>query len=275
MNNKYQTEDISLLIQDRAKFDSVVYTPLSEAMEEITLRWNDLSLKKNIEEYLKNDIPVPFIDEPKFVIFRHLCTPNYELHRFISIADAFEWKPVFGEYPQDKFTPNNLSKYFLGKMGFHFGFGKKGGQKVKYINVIDFNNSNGKSLSALQTLQGQNLKDFHRELFNLKYPQYKEESNFFDSSEWFKNNGNVAKEYYKNFLALFIRNGILFENFLLTGSEGELTNNYFFPAFMNVWKTFGLKPLIVALEPTDIENDEFWMCHPSSLYDHVSNKIEN
>ena len=40
------------------------------------------------------------------------------------------------------------------------------------------------------------------------------------------------------------------------------TKTVFLPAFIAVYKEFGVKPLIVALEPTEIETDIFWMSHP-------------
>jgi hypothetical protein len=132
--------------------------------------------------------------------------------------------------------------------------------------------ANGKPISSVRTQWGQGLVDFHRELFLLRYPKYKKDV-FFDISKWFKNNGGNAKDYYKKFMALFIRNGILFENFMLDYEEMQFTKDYFLPAFFKVYEDLGLKPLIVALSPTDIEGDQFWMCHPPEILEHVDRKI--
>lgn len=267
------TDRIAGLISDRKSFDAEVYTPIGDAIVELEKRWNDPVLEKKIDSYLCQDIPLQFKNGFRFVLFRHLCTPNYEMNRFVSATDAFGWKPVFAEYPKDKFTPQNLSKYYLGKVCFHFGHGKKGGGKMKYINLINFNDSNGKPISSINTLWGQSLKDFHREWLLSRYPQFVGDDVFFDSSEWFKNNGGSAKEYYKKLLALFIRHGILFENFLLSEDESVFTRDYFLPAFLEVYEKMGAKPLIIALSPTEIESNEFWLCYPGQMIDDVNKKL--
>jgi hypothetical protein len=263
---------IKELISDRQKFNDFVYTPIEQAVEKLQSHWNDSKLKTITDTYLNNDIPSIFANGFKFVIYRHLCTPNYEIHRFVSVVDAYELEPVFAEYPEDKFTSNNSEKYYLGKLGFHFGVGKKGGLKIKFKNIIDFNASNGKPISSINTLWGEKLTDFHRNMFIERYPQFKNANVFFDSSKWFSLNGGDAKEYYKKMLALFVRHGILFENFLLDKSELSFTEKYFLPAFLDVIDKTGVKPLIVALEPTEIETDEFWMYHPPIFYDLINNK---
>jgi len=72
-----------------------------------------------------------------------------------------------------------------------------------------------------------------------------------------------ADKYYTPFTALFIKDAILFENFMLDSKEISFTKDIFLSAFIEVYRKTGCKPLIVALEPTDIEGDEFWPCHPN------------
>lgn len=272
MTMENQIED---LVSNRDKFNEFVYTPLAQAVEELKNRWPDSNLEKAVTDYLHGDIPSIFKNGSRLVIFRHLCTANYELHRFISIADAYEMAPIFHEYHKDKFTSNNPTKYHLGKLSFHLGYGKDGTHRVKKENIIDFNTANGKPISSIKTHWGQQLVDFHRELFLSKYPQFTDEDVFFDSSEWFHRNGGSAKEYYKIFLTLFIRHGILFENFVIEDDqELTFTKEYFLPAFFDVWKRFGKKPLIVALEPTDIEGSNFWTCYHPHLLNHVQAKLK-
>lgn len=269
---EYQ-DRIEELVSDRKKFNEIVYTPVNEAIIELKERWEDTKLEKEVEKKLNGNIPELYKKGSKMAICRDVYTPNFELHRFISAADALDLTPVFGEYEQNKFTSNNLSKYYLGKIGFHFGFGKNHGPKIKYKKVIDFNQSNGKPLSLVTTSWGQGLMDFHRELFLLKYPQFTREC-FFDISEWLAKNGSNAKKFYDNFLTLFIRHGVLFENFMLE-EELNFTKECFLPAFFKVWKDFGKKPLIIALAPTEIEGDLFWFHYPPEILQHVEKKLNN
>jgi hypothetical protein len=189
----------------------------------------------------------------------------------VTICDAVNVKPVFWQYFDDKFTSNNETKYYLGKMAFFYGIGKKGGSIKKYVNVIDFNGSNGKKMGEVPLVNGKKLKDFHNELLLEQYPGMGE--SLFDASNWFATNGGVAKEYYKKYVGLFLTHAILFENFILEGDELEFTRNVFLPVFLDVWRTTGMKPLIVALEPTDLEGDEFWMCYPHEMQKGVEDKI--
>jgi hypothetical protein len=266
-------KQIEELVSDRKKFNEFVYTPLEEAIGEIEKRQADVDLTKKVAIYLNNHIPEPLTKESRFVIFRHLCTSNYELHRFISIADGFDYNLMLCEYKNDKFTPNNPLKYFLGRLGFHFGYGRNGGHKVIYRNIIDFNSSNGRPLRTIKTLWGQNLTDFHRELLTTRYPKLNGKNLFFDYSDWFQQNGGSAKKYYEKLLALFIYHGILFENFSLEGEEYNFTKEYFLPAFLKVTKKLGYRPLIIALEPTEVENEYFWLCHPSGELSFVDQKL--
>lgn len=260
--------DIDELVKDREAFNKFVYTSLNEAIEELEIRWKDYQLKNEVDSYLNYNIPYPLIDKPKVVLFRQLFTPNYEFLRYRNVIDVLDIEPVFWGYYDDKFTPNNSLKRYLGKMPINKGIGKKGGAKVEYKNIINFNESNGKKIKDVKTIWGQSLIDFHHELLNIISPNMNQY--LFDASEWFHSNNGFAKDYYKNYVTLFVRNAILFENFILDGEELEFTKNIFLPAFIEVYKKTGKKPLIVALEPTEIEGDLFWLSYPT----HVSNHIE-
>ncbi len=58
--------------------------------------------------------------------------------------------------------------------------------------------------------------------------------------------------------------GILFENFLTSkDSEGDFTKETILPAIENVMNLVGVKPLIVPIEPIDMETDKHWISyHP-------------
>ncbi|MES2409071.1 MAG: hypothetical protein V4509_02080 [Patescibacteria group bacterium] len=252
---------IQELVNDREKFDNFVYfSTMEEAMIELEKRRNDNELQKKVTEYFKYiGIPEVFEGEPRLVLFRQVATPNIEVSRFLIIADGVEMKPLFLEYYDDKFTSNNELKLSLGKLGFYEGVGKKGGSKINYKTIIDFNKFNGKKISEVKTLWGEKLTDFHRSLFSVNYDHI-DGSVFFEGSKWFEACGGDAIKYYETFLALMIRDGILLENFMLSESEHMFTKQVFLPAFKFVYDYFGIKPIIVALNPTQIEAEEFWFC---------------
>lgn len=269
------TAQIDELVADREKFSRFVYTPLDEALEELKKRQTDPTLHEFIQKELPVGAPLPMLTNPKAVMFRQVVTPNYEIRRFLDLIDMVEGlSPMFLEYAEDKFTDNNEWKYSLGKVGFYFGQGKKGGEKIERTRVIDFNSYRGKKLAEVKTLWGQSLIDFHHELFLEAYGGGTlNNDSFFDGSDWFSQSGGQAIDYYKNFLALFVKNGVLFENFLLDTKEIDFTKNVFLPAFIKITQESGVKPLIVALEPTEIESAEFWMCHPAASLSFVNKKM--
>ncbi len=258
--------DIEQLISDREAFNAFVYTPLEEALRLLKERGEDPDV------YDIGPVPEKFANKPKVVLHRQVITPNYEVSRFLSIAEVLGFEPLFFEFHDDKYVTENDWKYLLGKMHFYKGKGKKGGSKVDRMNIINFNTANGKKMSAVETIWGQRLIDFHHELFLMKYPSLHQ--SMYDGSEWYMSKGGNAKEYYTPFLGLFIKHGILFENFMLDERELDFTRDIFLPAFIEIYRTTGLKPLIVALEPTDIEGDNFWMFHPPETINVVKDKLK-
>ena len=264
--------DINALVADRKAFNDFVYTPLKEAVVELEKRRKDKKLEAKINDLLKGDIPEPLKEKSKIVMFRQLVSPNYEIRRFVNVADAWEVDILFWEYHNDKFTSNNELKHALGKMPFYTGMGKDGRARITNFNIIDFNTSNGKKISEVKTLWGQSLIDFHHKFFRNRYSDVNH--HFFDASKWFKEHGAGAAGYYTNFLSLFIRHAILFENFLLDSREISFTKDIFLPAFINIYRITGLKPIIVALEPTHIEGDKFWVCYPNEEKAFVKGKYK-
>lgn len=246
--------DIETLISDHKAFDSFVYTPVREAIIELRRRWNDPKIKVSIEipEFAKEGF--------KAINYISLITSNYEIRRFINVADALDLKPLILEQTKDKFTSNNEWKHGLGQVRFFRKLNGKGEAIIESINVIDFPKYDGKYLPDVQTFWGQSLTDFHHELFLKTFPKLS--GTIHDVSEWIHSFGKTPREYYPTFLTLLIKHGIQFENFMLSEKEMWFTREVFLPAFIEVYKKTGLKPLIVALEPTEIEGDKFWISHP-------------
>jgi hypothetical protein len=150
----------------------------------------------------------------------------------------------------------------LGRLFFYHGKGKNGGMKLESLNIVDFSQVNGKQLSSIRTVCGRNFVDFHHELFDTCYER--RSHTFFDTSDWLHFHGTNAKMYYRAFLSLFVRHGVLFENILLNDQERAFTTNVLLPAFIWVQRRFGVKPLIVPLTPIEDEDSRLWMCYPGT-----------
>ncbi|MEN9647421.1 MAG: hypothetical protein RLY57_225 [Candidatus Parcubacteria bacterium] len=262
------TEKIEEITLDHDVFNKFLYTPIREAVAELKKREKEVKLNGN------SNIPsVLCQNHLQAVIFRHVGASNYELRRFFSITDAVELKPIILEYNSDRFTSQNQAKLLLGKLCFFKGKDSTGSNRVEYKTIIDVNESNNKSISEIKTIWGEKLVDFHHELLKKNFPTIPYE--VFDMSDWIQAHGGRAKEYYKSFFEIITTHGILFENFMINEKEIEFTKNVVLPAFIEVYEKTGKKPLIVALEPTDIEGDDFWMCHPIEDKCFVKEKISS
>ena len=253
-NNGCLDDSIDSLVSDRKAFNKFVYTSYKDALLESHRRQ---SKPIKIAGLM---VPKPLKKRRPLVIFRHMATTNYEIMRFMGIAQAADADPLILEYTSDLFLSLNKWKYSLAKLIFYKGRGRGGNLKIERKSIIDFNICNRKPFSKIKTLWGQDLVDFHHELFLKRFPKYKE--SVFDLSDWLKCNGSCSTGYYKKFLSLFLNNAILFENFLLEGEELQFTKKVVLPALQEIFHETGHKPLIVPLEPTKTEDNLFWLCHP-------------
>lgn len=259
-----ETMDYEKIMSDRKLFNKTVYTPLSEALKILDERMKDKILRSKVEKLLDNNIPDVMKNNDKLGFqFRQVATPNHDCQWFIKLTKEHGLKTILCENHEDKFTSNNSFKHSLGQISVHNGVNKKGEYMVEKINIIDLVENDGKSLKNITTLWSEPLVDFHRKLFSLY--DFTEGVHFCDMSRWFKDNGANASEYYKKLFLLFVCHGILFENFLTTGTEGEFSKNIVLPALENTIKLTGLKPLIVPIPPMDIEDDNFWISHTQKV----------
>ncbi len=260
---------VEKIIANQQYFNEFVYTPILKAKMEIQRRWDSKSLEKKLKSYFKNDIPKPMTDKFKAVIFRQLCTPNNELKYFMNIVDALKIDPLLFEHHSDKFASVNPVKHSLGKLRFIQSIREKN-TKIGPKNIIEFNISDNKRLDQMKTTWNQQLIEFHHELLESVYPDSKKL--LFNASEWFARIGGSARIYYEKYLSLFIRNGILFENFILNGEELSFVRDVFLPAFIKAWKVTGEKPIIVALLPIETQEDRFWLSQNPEAIRLIKNK---
>jgi hypothetical protein len=270
--------NISDLCLNSKLFNDFVYTPLNQIRSELDVNCSNTK----ISDYIKRELPIgppEFLNGKKFAFLsRDLATPNYETLRFLSAVDVLgDLTPLFWEYYMDKFTPNvNIYKYSLGKLTFYKGLSNNGNENLSRISVVDFNIYNGKRISEINTLWGQSLIDFHHEL--IEHTQLKiftKEVKFFDASSWYLKSGNAdVSVYYKHIMILFLTHGILFDDFLLH-DPGELPfiKEVFLPAFIAIYKETGRKPLIVKLDPTDMEGKNFWFYYHYDYIKFIKSKL--
>lgn len=252
--------------------DDYLY-PFPDVVEELTRRQQDTELRRRIEEYLANDIPEYMKDGPALYISRHLATPNFETLRFIHLANPYPYKVVIGEDLQDKFVGHNELKWALGKLPICEGVSIKDdgttNERYRHITIVDFNTANGKKLIDIRTTWGEPLASFHHKLFaRISGASVRIE----DDSAWVdRHNRGDLLEHYKQFLALFIIHGVLFEDYILEDKhEGAFVCDILDPAFKFVKERFGCQPLIARLNPTSVESCRYWVSYPSEVADFVT-----
>lgn len=197
-------------------------------------------------------------------------TPNYEQHRFVSVCDLLDLKPLIFENQRDKFVSLNRSKYLMAKMVFFEGYGKKGGMRTSNIKIIDFSKAEGKMLGAISTIAGKPFSQFHTRLFLGKYPQMQQR--ILDISHLTASRD--ARSVYEAMFTVAIAHGVVLENFLTEGREDDFTKNIVVPAFRAVRERTGFQPLVVPLEPTDIEGIDFWLYYPHDVQPRAKELLE-
>lgn len=117
---------------------------------------------------------------------------------------------------------------------------------------MNFGEMDGQRLCDLRLLNGMPLTEFHHALLQFAFPELK--LILHDYSEWFTA-ACRPDFYYLHFLSLFIRGGILFENYLADDAEElRFAHERVLPSFAKAVELFGVKPLIVPLLPRDKES---------------------
>ena len=239
-----------------------VYTKFSSLEVELNDRWNNLELNKKVDEFFKES-GVPFEMNTKYAFLsRPIATPNKEVAYFIDLARSLNLKPVILEY-HDKFVAKNKLKYFLCKLVFF----DDENNILKYSEkVVDFNSDEGKNIDTITTTKKIGLIDLHRKLFLNEYSDMTD--NVIDFTEWFNETRIKSDKYYLFFLSLFIRNGVLFENYVLSDkAESDFFTTKFYPSFKHAEEIFGVKPLIFPLLPIKEENNDEWLYYKSHIKD--------
>jgi len=246
--------------------ESIRYFSLDEAREEIKKRWNNIELRKRIEEELSNNF-IDFFksDKPRSVLFRQMVSPDNGFYFFQQEAKYLDTKPTVVEYLEDIFVSFNEEKKGYGRLYVN----------NNYIDIINFYDSEKKTLKDIITIRGEKLFEFHHKLME----ETKLDFDIFDNSDWFKSLGK-AKDYYYQFLLHFICHGVLFENFVLDEeniNENVFTINVVLPAIKKIEDKFGLRPLIVKMYPDGqtMAEDLYWWSYPYNISKKILDFLHN
>jgi hypothetical protein len=226
-----------------------MYWELEKAMKEIKERKKEGVSKKVREWFRKNEIP--FLPLPSLgkkipaVLFRHIATARFEDIQFEQRCREFGLVAINFEFKEDIFIECNPSKMRLIRLYLFDGFGKKGGERLKRIDLIDSNRISeikGLPISEIEVNGGRKLWEVHHEMRK----KIGLNSNIIDLSPWLKQIGR-AKDYYKYLMLIFISDAILFESFESPGFPDleEFKQKVVIPAREFAIRNIGLDPLIV------------------------------
>jgi hypothetical protein len=248
-----------------------LYTEPRIALWELKQRRQDASLKELVRRNLGEsaDGILKKFGQSRAVLFRQVATPTHETLRFVKLAKQMGLKPLIFEYHDDKFvSAENRSKRALGKMPIYQHTGSDGREMVEYETICDFNISTGKKFKDVVCLNGEKLVTFHHRVFR-NLTGLNPKTYAIDASDWFKSAGKNAESYYEHLLAVFIRDGILFENFMPLRSESAFTKSVVIPAFRKLKGVYGVEPLIIRLAPEKEEMRQFWDAYPRKTKKHI------
>ncbi len=235
-----------------------IYTDIDIAVAELKKRQENYGLQEKVELALTYGLPDPLKHGVKNCIARNVLTPNVETILFNNLTKKTGIDSLCLEYFSDRFVTFNKLKLSLARLTFISGIDNT---KVDYLDIINMKENERKSIGEIHTYWGEKLIDFHH---NISKPSLNNVF-CFDLSNWYKQIGEDINEKYFQFLSLFVKNGILFENFLVKDSkEIEFTKSVVLPAFKRVCDFFGMKPLIVRLLPKESEEDIRWCYYEMS-----------
>ena len=241
---------------------------LDEAREELKKRWDDVELRKKIEDELGDNFWPEFKNMPRGMLGRALQSPDNGFVFFKQRSKYLNAIPLGNEYLGDVFVSVNEDKKGLGRLHVVLENGSKA-----VIDIIDFHANEKKLINDVILKTGKKLVDFHHEL--LEILGYGMETR--DMTIWARGLG-TAKDYYYYYLLHFVAHGVFFENAEAFDDDERgvsFMNNIAIPAIKKIENKFGLKPLIVRLYPNPetqtVDEDFFWCCYPPKINDYIIN----
>ncbi|MFA6278872.1 MAG: hypothetical protein WCS97_03075 [Candidatus Paceibacterota bacterium] len=242
------------------------YTPAAEVGRIIQERWQNVELRKKIEEHFGDGIPTEVLNGPHGVMWRQICTPDREFARFLDLAKEANIEPLCFESVKDQFMAENFTKLAFTNLPFMTGLTKDGKTIAQKEKIIDFVHAGDNKLCDLKTLWGESLVDFHHWFLRTIFPIT--ENRIVDIYDWTKQHGPSPREYYPALMAFALAHYVLFDDYDLLAAEDEFTMEAVLPAFKEIEAEFGLRPLVVKLsKPGEYETDPYWWCYDKEARD--------
>jgi hypothetical protein len=236
------------------------YSEPETAGTEIRLRWADANLRAEVERTLGDEQLRHFRAGPRALYATHVVSPNLWFRHVREHAARLNLPLIVFEYTADKFHTGNHTKLHLGRMRFFHGYGRQGGPRTTCWPVVDLHHSAGFRFNQMATTWGEPFVEFHHRLLRRVSPDVEH----CDISGWIQASGSV-EAFYEAFLSLCVCHAVLFENYRTDGTDREFTERVFMPAFARVQERFGVKPLIVPVEPVEGPVDIYWYSYPDSV----------
>lgn len=240
-----------------------IYVSLDEAREEIKKRWNDVELRKKVEEELGDNFWSEFKLKPRGLILKNLISPENGLVFFMQCSKYIDITPLAFECLGDVFVSLNEEKKGMGRL--HVQLENK---KRVVLDIINFHLWEKKKFSEIITKTEESLVDFHHKLIN--YSGYNIEIK--DKTDWIIKK-NKPSDWYYLYLLHFIAHGVLFDVFQTEEDEKEdvFTKNIVLPALEKIEEKFGKKPLIVRSYPSNqsAEEDFYWWSFPPDVNNYI------
>lgn len=248
-----------------------MYSSFDEILSEMKARREDKTLRQKVADFLGSH-GFPFSIGTMHSFFsRSIMTPNFEMAYFMDLSRDLSLDPVLLEYP-DKFVAKNPAKYCLTRLHFHEGVTRLVLNSGTWIG--DVAAMEGRRMGELQTLQGENLMDFHHKILYKHYPELN--GKIIDFYKWFNDSRGKGDSYYLCYLALFICDGVLFENFLHEDKEEtSFVMEKILPSFNKACEIFGVRPLIFPLLPIEFEKQKDWLAYPLSVKEEIKLYLSN
>lgn len=244
-----------------------LFRSLRDAQDELVKRRQDGALENATHALLSRHgaFMLKHFIEPRAVLFRQIATPTHETLRFLRYAKQIKLEPLILEYYGDKFvSARNRYKRSLGKLPIYQHVSANGEVAVKYHTILDFPAVEGRPFYSVKCKHGEPLISYHHRILN-QVTQLPIESSCVDATPWFGRIGLAAEKYYEEVFTLFIRDGILFENYFVTPAERPFIESVIIPAYNAVSRRFGMSPLIVRLLPPREELKMFWDAYPKRV----------